>query len=77
MDVVTVDCKVVIKNTETNEEELFTFVAPDRAKRRNMTESILSTMGLALVGCKVGDIINWNFNNEQKTLEIMSVERLA
>lgn len=77
MDVVTVDCKVVIKNTETNEEELFTFVAPDRAKRRNMTESILSTMGLALVGCKVGDIINWNFNNEQKTLEIVSVERLA
>ena len=77
MDVVTVDAKVVVKNTETNEEELFTFVAPDRAKRRNNTESILSTMGLALVGCKIGDVINWNFNNEQKTLEIMSVERLA
>ena len=77
MDVVTVDAKVVVKNTETNEEEVYTFVAPDRAKRRNNTESILSTMGLALVGCKIGDVINWNFNNEQKTLEIMSVERLA
>ena len=77
MDIVTVDAKVVVKNTETNEEEVYTFVAPDRAKRRNNTESILSTMGLALVGCKIGDIINWNFNNEQKTLEIMSVERLA
>lgn len=77
MEVVTVDCKVIVKNTLTNEEEIYTFVAPDRAKRRNNTESILSTMGLALVGCKIGDIINWNFNDVQKTLEIMSVERLA
>lgn len=77
MDIVTVDAKVVVKNTLTNEEEVYTFVAPDRAKRRNNTESILSTMGLALVGCKVGDVINWNFNNEQKELAIMSVERLA
>ena len=77
MDVVTVDCKVLVKNTVTNEEEIYTFVAPDRAKRRNNTASILSTMGLALVGCKVGDVINWNFNNEEKQLEIISVERLA
>lgn len=77
LDIVTVDAKVVVKNTLTNEEELFTFVAPDRAKLRNNTESILSTMGLALVGCKVGDVINWNFSDEQKELQIMSVERLA
>ena len=77
MNVVTVDAKVIVKNTVTNEEELYTFVAPDKAKRRNNTVSILSTMGLALVGCKVGDVINWNFNNEQKQLEIISVERLA
>lgn len=77
LDVVTVDAKVTIKNTVTNEEEVYTFVGPDRAKRRNNTESILSTMGLALVGCKIGDIINWNFNGEAKQMEIMNVERLA
>lgn len=77
LDVVTVDAKVTIKNTVTNEEEVFTFVGPDRAKRRNNTESILSTMGLALVGCKIGDVINWNFNGEAKQMEIMNVERLA
>jgi regulator of nucleoside diphosphate kinase len=77
VDVVTIDAKITIKNVDTNQEEVYTFVAPDRAKRRNNTESILSTMGLALVGCKVGDVIQWNFNNEQKTLEIMNVERLA
>ena len=35
MDIVTVDAKVVVKTTVTNEEELFTFVAPDRENRRN------------------------------------------
>lgn len=77
LDVVTVDTKITIKDIVSNEEEVYTFVAPDRAKRRNNTESILSTMGLALVGCKVGDVINWNFNDEEKKMEIMSVERLA
>ena len=77
LEVVTVDAKVTIKNTVTNEEEVYTFVGPDRAKRKNNTQSILSTMGLALVGCKVGDVIHWNFDGQEKQMEIMTVERLA
>ena len=76
LDVVTVDAKVVIKNTLTEEEEVYTFVAPDRAKRRNNTESILSPIGLALVGCKVGDVVTWTINEELKQMEIIQVERL-
>lgn len=77
LDVVTINAKITTKNTITNQEEVYTFVAPDRAKKRNNTESILSTIGLALVGCRIGDVIQWNFNNEQKILEIINVERLA
>lgn len=77
MDVVTVDTKVTIKNLDTNQEEIHTFVAPDKAKRRNNTASILSTMGLALVGCKIGDVINWNVDQVEKQFEIINVERLA
>lgn len=76
LDVVTVDAKVVIKNTLTEEEEVYTFVAPDRAKRRNNTVSILSPVGLALVGCKVGDVVTWTINEELKQMEIIHVERL-
>lgn len=76
LDVVTVDAKVVIKNTLTEEEEVYTFVAPDRAKRRNNTLSILSPIGLALVGCKVGDVVTWTINEELKQMEIIQVERL-
>ncbi|KVV14792.1 Regulator of nucleoside diphosphate kinase [Flavobacterium sp. TAB 87] len=77
LDVVTVDAKVTIKDLTSQEEHVHTFVAPDKAKQRNKTESILSTMGLALVGCKIGDIINWSFDEEPKQFEIMNVERLA
>ena len=77
LDVVTVDSKVTIKNMQTDQEEVFTFVAPDKAKRRNNTESILSNMGLSLVGCKVGDEISWDFEGEEKKMQIINVERLA
>lgn len=77
LDVVTTDAKITIKDLTTDQEQVHTFVAPDKAKQRNKTESILSTMGLALVGCKVGDVINWSFDEEPKQFEIMNVERLA
>lgn len=77
LDVVTVDSKVTIKNIDTKEEETYTFVAPARAKRKHNTESIISKMGLALVGCKTGDTIKWNFGEEEKNLEILNVVRIA
>ena len=76
LDVVTIDAKVTIKDLDTDQDEIYTFVAPDKAKRRNNTESILSTIGLALVGCKIGDVVNWSFGEEEKQLEIINVERL-
>lgn len=77
LDVVTVDAKVTVKNLINNQEEVYTFVAPARAKRRNNTESIVGSMGLALVGCKTGDVVNWHFGEEEKQFEITNVERIA
>lgn len=77
LDVVTIDAKVTVKNLESNEEEVYTFVQPDKAKRRNNTQSILSSIGLALVGCKVGDEVNWDIDEGLKRMQIMNVERLA
>ena len=76
LDIVTVDATITIKNLDTYQEEVYTFVGPDKAKKRNNTESILSPMGLALVGCKIGDIINWSFGEEKRQVEIIGVERL-
>ncbi|EIA08885.1 greA/GreB family elongation factor [Flavobacterium frigoris PS1] len=73
-DVVDIEKRVTVKNLDNDLEETYVFVAPDKAKKRNKTESILTQMGLALVGWKVGDVINWDFEEGEKNLEIMAVE---
>lgn len=77
IDVVSIDSRVTIKDLDTDQEEVHTFVAPDKAKQRNNTKSILSEMGLAVVGYKEGDLINWPFKNQVKQIEILKVERLS
>ena len=74
-NVVTIDCKVTIKDLLTSEMQTFTFVAPSKAKRRNNTESIVGDVGLALVGNKIGDQIKWDFGTGEKNIEIVNVER--
>ncbi|CAM3937069.1 MULTISPECIES: GreA/GreB family elongation factor [Flavobacterium] len=75
-DVVNIDTRATVKYLDTNEEEVFTFVAPDKAKRRNNTESIMSTMGLALVGYQAGDKLTWSFEEGEKEIELLKVERI-
>ena len=76
LDVVTVDAKVTVKYQGSDQEEIYTFVGPHKAKRRNNTLSIMSNIGLALVGCKIGDVVNWTLDEEEKQLQITNVERL-
>lgn len=73
-DTVDIDKRVTVKNLDSDLEETYVFVAPDKAKKRNKTESILTTIGLALVGWKEGDVINWPFEEGEKQLEILTVE---
>ena len=75
-DVVNIDTRATVKYLDNNEEEVFTFVAPDKAKRRNNTESIMSTMGLALVGYQAGDKLTWSFEEGEKEIELLKVERI-
>ncbi|HTN20764.1 MAG TPA: GreA/GreB family elongation factor [Pelobium sp.] len=76
-NVVTVDTRVTIKNHNTNQEHVFVFVGPDKARRKNNTQSILSKIGLALVGCKEGDTVNWVLDGAQSEVEVLSVKRLS
>ena len=75
-DVVTVDTRVTIKKNNTGEEETYVFVGPAKASKKNKSESILSKVGLALVGCKQGDVIKWILDGEETDVELTKVERL-
>lgn len=74
-NVVTINTRVRVNHRASGQESVHHFVAPDKSKKRNNTESILSPMGLALVGCQEGDSISWPFGEGVKQLEILSVER--
>ena len=73
-DVVTVNCEVKIKDITKNEEEKYLFVQTNREKIKKGKYSILSPIGLAIVGNKVGDIINWPFADGERKIEILGVE---
>lgn len=75
-DVVTVDSRVTIKNHNTGEEKTYVFVGPDKARKKNNTESILSKIGLALVGCREGDTVNWVLDGAHSEVEVLNVNRL-
>jgi regulator of nucleoside diphosphate kinase len=58
-DVVTMDSTVEFEDLGTNEIEEYTITFPDRAEMERKRISILSPIGTALIGCRVGDIVKW------------------
>jgi len=75
-DVVTVNSRVTIKDTATGEEHIHTFVPPGKAKMKHKTQSIMTPIGLALIGYSAGNRINWPINGEEREIEILKVEQL-
>lgn len=73
-DVVTINCEVKVKDFSTNEEEKYLLVDANKEKVKKGKYSILSPMGLATVGNKVGDVITWPFEEGEKKIEILGVE---
>lgn len=73
-DVVTINCEVKVKDVATNEEQKYLLVDASKEKIKKGKYSILSPIGLATVGNKVGDIISWPFEDGEKKLEILGVE---
>ena len=73
-DIVTVDRKVTLKDHTLNFEHEYIFVPSTKAKLKKNKHSILSDIALAVVGYKVGDIIDWPFRDGERKIEILKVE---
>lgn len=58
-DVVTMNSKVVLYDLDTDERELFTLVYPWHADAQNNRVSVLAPIGTALIGARVGDVVEW------------------
>jgi regulator of nucleoside diphosphate kinase len=76
-DIVSVNRKVTYKNHINNEEKTVAFVGPEKSKPSKNKVSILSDEGIAMVGYKVGNIIEWPSRKGNLKLEILKVEDIA
>lgn len=76
-NIVTVGKKVTIKELNSNQEYQLNFVSPEKAKPKKNRHSILMDEGLATIGYKIGDVIEWAANDGTKKYEILNVEAVS
>ncbi|MBN1332501.1 MAG: nucleoside diphosphate kinase regulator [Synergistales bacterium] len=58
-DVITMNSRVRLRDLESGEEMMYILVFPEDADFRNNKISVLAPIGTALLGYRVGDIIEW------------------
>ena len=72
-NIVDINTRVQLTELKSSETLTFTFVAPEKARRKNKTDSILSSMGLALIGYPEGANIPWETSDGVKEYKIEKV----
>lgn len=75
-NIVDINTRVKLTDLSSKETLTVTFVAPDKARRKNKTESILSSIGLELIGYPEGAEIPWEMSDGIKYYKIEKVSLL-
>jgi regulator of nucleoside diphosphate kinase len=76
-DVVTVNTRVRVKELGSGEESTYVIVAPAKARNKHRNISILSPIGVAIVGYTPGAVLQWEMPEGIKSYRIEEVNRLA
>lgn len=76
-DVVTVNTRVRVKELETGAAFTYTLVPPAKARNKHNTLSILSPIGVAMVGYSQGSELKWEMPEGIKAYRIEEVTRLS
>jgi regulator of nucleoside diphosphate kinase len=72
-NVITMNSKFRIKDLATNKETVHTLVFPFDADSENKRLSVLAPIGLAVIGYRVGDEIEFEDNGEKKKIHIEEI----
>lgn len=75
-NIVDINKKVKVKDLEAGEEFEYNLVNPQNARRKNNTLSILSPIGVALLGYAEGAELSWEMPEGVKSYKILSVNSL-
>jgi regulator of nucleoside diphosphate kinase len=74
-DVVTLHSTVWFRDLDTDEEESYTLVLPGEANVIEGRISVLAPIGTALLGYRIGDVIQWKVPHGVSRLQITKVVR--
>jgi regulator of nucleoside diphosphate kinase len=69
-DVITMNSKVSITDTDSGEKMTYTLVFPSAANIAENKLSVLVPLGMALLGYRVGDIIEWPVPSGVRKLKV-------
>lgn len=72
-DVITMNSTISTIDLSTRKKETFTLVYPEKSNLEQGRISILTAIGTAVIGYRVGDTIEWNFPSGKKTLKITEI----
>ncbi|WP_199120178.1 GreA/GreB family elongation factor [Pedobacter sp. ASV28] len=75
--VVDINKSVKVKEIESGKQFTYHLVSPQRAKRKNNTISILSPIGIAMLGYKEGARLDWEMPEGVKSYEILTVSKIG
>jgi regulator of nucleoside diphosphate kinase len=70
---VTMNSTVGVMDLETKEEVEFSLVYPDDAASKQNKVSVLDPLGMAVLGYKIGDPIEWRFPTQLRRLEVIKI----
>lgn len=72
-DVVTMNSEVRLKDLDSGEEKVYRLVFPSAAGKHKNSLSVLAPIGTALLGYRVGDIIEWQVPRGMRRLKVLEV----
>jgi regulator of nucleoside diphosphate kinase len=71
-DVVTMNSEVRLKDLDSGEVKVYRLVFPSQSRTGN-TVSVLAPIGTAMLGYRVGDVIEWRVPKGIRRLEVLDV----
>lgn len=72
-DIITMNSTALLVDLETDEELLLTLVYPEHAYIPEGRISVLAPVGMAILGCRQGEVVEWEVPAGMRSLRIDSV----
>lgn len=76
-DVVALNCRVSVQDMDDESEDEYVLVLPNNADADRQRLSVLAPVATALLGYRVGDVVEWPMPGGVRKLKVLTVQREA